>query len=140
MKTKQLLTCILFLLFCFVYFEANAQQAVSFEYDTNGQMTKRTLTVKRELIEQDSVKEELLFTKIQIYPNPTSTGLNITHSFVEEMPENMKLYDMNGKLLYTQNKTIENHEWLELGEYEAGIYLLQMTYQGKPLQWKILKQ
>jgi len=129
---------ILFLILPFA--PLHAQQKVVFEYDANGQMTKRYLDVTPDKSIEDSVLEKSIFSNIEVYPNPVSSGLNISHNYNEEMPKNLQLFDMSGKLLFINNQEIESGYILDMSEYNSGIYLLKMNIEGKSIQWKIFKQ
>jgi hypothetical protein len=66
---------------------------------------------------------------LMIYPNPTSGLLNIK---TLENIENIKLFDLNGRLL--QNKTTQNvkEETIDLSTFAAGVYLVEVqTETGK---------
>lgn len=59
-----------------------------------------------------------------LYPNPASTNLLLTFS-LENKPSNIRIYDMNGKLIKQQNVIGEGQMHIDLSGFTAGSYLIQ---------------
>lgn len=70
---------------------------------------------------------------INIYPNPTNGIVNIV---CENHPDLIKteLYNINGKLLKVDNRIA-----VDLNEFETGIYLLRVYFNGRIQDFKIFK-
>ena len=81
-----------------------------------------------------SVNENLLSNlSVNIYPNPNANQINIK---TEEKISSTKIFDANGKLIYSQqssNKTIETH-------LQAGLYTIEIeTEKGKAIRKLIIE-
>jgi hypothetical protein len=69
-----------------------------------------------------------------VYPNPTSTILNIDGLHAAD---NVKLLDLQGKLILSENQQSKS---LDISTLEKGVYLLRISREGKHIQTvKILK-
>ncbi|MFT4602303.1 MAG: hypothetical protein ACI857_002489 [Arenicella sp.] len=78
------------------------------------------------------------FGLINIYPNPTSSIVNI---FIEEydMYEVIELRDMNGRIL--SQKSISNqNEMIDLTDYASGVYFISIISGDESHQQKIVKK
>lgn len=75
--------------------------------------------------------DELSINQLNIYPNPVSDFLMIRTEFEVE---NVRISDMNGKLVMTTNETK-----LNLGSLDKGTYIIELnTTDGKTLRKKIM--
>lgn len=76
-------------------------------------------------------------TNIGIYPNPVSTGLDINIFLTAEaaMSSKVSLLDLNGKVVLTQNETIqrgENQIKLKTSSITSGLYVVEVqTANGR---------
>ena len=69
-----------------------------------------------------------------VYPNPTSTILNIDGLHTAD---NFQLLDLQGKLILSENQQSKS---LDISTLEKGVYLLRVSREGKHIQTvKILK-
>jgi photosystem II stability/assembly factor-like uncharacterized protein len=76
--------------------------------------------------------------RIKIYPNPTTTGLvNIWMPSAINKPTNLKLFDVNGRLVLQQNITKEVG-YFQLKGQSPGIYFLSITTEAKKIISRIL--
>ena len=66
--------------------------------------------------------------KINIYPNPTKENVYVSN--LKEDNVDLKIYDINGKIVMQQK--ISNKEYLNVSKLSNGIY--QLTFEGK--NWK----
>lgn len=77
-------------------------------------------------------------SEIRVYPNPTteSVQIRLDKPFLQALAE---LYSSEGKRLYS---TIINQASYSINveHLPAGIYLLQLTQNGAPVQFRIIKQ
>jgi hypothetical protein len=87
-----------------------------------------------------SVAEEM-FTDISVYPNPTSSQLNIAN------PSNtaslkVEMLDMNGRVVLVENKILSNASvaTLVIDHLEKGIYTLRVFNNEGQKTFKIVKQ
>ncbi|MBJ7882713.1 Ig-like domain-containing protein [Gelidibacter salicanalis] len=80
--------------------------------------------------------------KLLIHPNPTHGLVNINISGLTNQSSSIHLYDLSGKSLY--NETINNGKTksyvkkLNLSDYAAGIYLLQLVDNQRVITKKIV--
>ncbi|MDH5367794.1 MAG: T9SS type A sorting domain-containing protein [Cyclobacteriaceae bacterium] len=79
--------------------------------------------------------KDWLTNTITVYPNPTSNLLHIN------LPEKsyVTLLDINGRLLQSFFTT-EQMQILNMVNYKDGIYLLQVTSNGKSIMRKVVKE
>src|SRR5512133_2903549 len=136
-STRRLFILIIFGLF--TSFSVKGQQAISYDYDNNGNRIKRHVVILKSAIidPADTVKyDEQLEKEIQeeplgemilhIYPNPTKGAVVVEISGKpEENAVDYSLYNLAGKLL--QNKReYESQIRIDLTAYPAGIYILKL--------------
>jgi ABC-type dipeptide/oligopeptide/nickel transport system ATPase component len=78
--------------------------------------------------------EEIQYSRIQVYPNPTKDKINIKNSENVKI-ESVSIIDLNGqKLLEFENDINE----LDLSGFSKGIYLLKLTYEEGEVYRKII--
>ncbi|MDX1479291.1 MAG: SusF/SusE family outer membrane protein [Saprospiraceae bacterium] len=78
-----------------------------------------------------SNRELLRPSSIKAYPNPTADLLNVDVSAVEMTGDvQMRVYDMNGKLLVSQTQAAQDLMQLDVAALPNGIYSLQITSEG----------
>jgi|GEM_PF-5962799 len=70
---------------------------------------------------------------VTIYPNPTSTGVNL----MIEKPDIVSIFSPNGTLLYKQPAQ-SGKNYLDLSSYPPGMYFIQLGFTGA--RAKIVKQ
>ncbi|UKN01203.1 PKD domain-containing protein [Paracrocinitomix mangrovi] len=72
---------------------------------------------------------------LKVFPNPTNTGVNV----MANQMERIDIYDLEGRLVYTENVMMDN-VWLSLDELTNGIYLLHITTANGLLTEKVIKR
>ena len=78
--------------------------------------------------------------KVTIYPNPTQGLLRVDfHGYGDMKAARLLLFDMHGKLLRQMNK-VDPSNTLDLSQYPAGMYILQMIEGNAKSEWKIVKE
>jgi hypothetical protein len=75
-------------------------------------------------INVNSLQSSLLNSKIKIFPNPTSNSIYI--SCVLNIEE-IEIFDLCGKVLFTKSNLNENIVMLDLNEIKNGYYLIKIT-------------
>lgn len=84
---------------------------------------------------QDVNTLEVSLTTSQIYPNPFSSSVNIS---AEKAIKNIRVYDVYGRLL--KEETVSSTQFdLDLSEFDAGVYLLQVDYGDCKSTHRIIK-
>lgn len=75
------------------------------------------------------------------FPNPVGNELNITIENTDAQPVWLKIYNVNGKLIRTYNKTTyNNHITLDnLGDLPGGMYVVLYTLDKKPYSFTFIK-
>lgn len=63
---------------------------------------------------------------VRIYPNPTKDVLNIDMSSYNQV-ESIRIMDIQGKLIYESTDVKNDVVQVNLGAYQSGIYLVQLT-------------
>ena len=87
-----------------------------------------------------SYEDRLGERKVLIYPNPTQGWLRIEfQEYGELRGARMLLYDIQGRLLRQINH-VEPSNILDLSQYPAGMYILQMIEGAGKNEWKIVKE
>ncbi|KOP39078.1 T9SS C-terminal target domain-containing protein [Flavobacterium sp. WLB] len=148
---KKIITLLLFGI-CFL---SNAQQKITFTYDTAGNQLSRVLCLSgctskpaRDIKEIEAVVEEDLekfFPEdvISYYPNPVKEELYLQWELVEDNKvSSVMVYGLNGQVLKAFPKTESiNALNISFQEYSTGIYLVVLKYKnGDEKTIKIIKQ
>lgn len=86
-------------------------------------------------------KPELELSKLDISPNPTSDELTIKIESENKGAGNLRILDMSGKELYVTNLEKLNAQYqLPIGNLEAGLYIVQVLFEGQVLSKKLVVQ
>ena len=82
--------------------------------------------------------------KVNVFPNPTSSKLMISFYLPESDEVSIKLNDMQGKLIITQNIGIkesgEHQEILDLTDIPMGTYTCSISGQKNTITKQLIKQ
>jgi hypothetical protein len=80
-----------------------------------------------------------LIKDIKIYPNPVSDILNINFTNIPNTPLNVILFDVRGRLIYSQNHNIENSRLtLDVSKFRMGLYLVHLKGASVDYYTKII--
>jgi len=84
--------------------------------------------------------QELYFNAMDIHPNPTTGMVYISNNGSDEV-FNLELTDLNGKIISTQNGTINGTETTEvsLDKLETGVYLIRVFNDNVEKTFRIVK-
>lgn len=78
---------------------------------------------------------------VMLYPIPTENVLTIYFNKYSESNANILIFDVVGKLILEQKLTIiENTASLDLSQYAAGAYLIQLKGKNLSYQTQIIKK
>lgn len=120
-----------------------------FAYDASGNRIQRTILVLRSgKLTEDNVPREkeavtdstLVDHVISIYPNPTKGQLTLNiNNLIENQKASLTIHDVRGQLLITKEDLQATTE-LDLSSYPSANYILRIVIDGKPTEWKIIKQ
>ncbi len=75
-------------------------------------------------------------TSVKVYPNPTSEWLRIESE--ESDPLNISIYDMRGRLVYSNSKYI-SHETIDMTGFSDGTYIVKVNSKSKNHIMRIIK-
>ena len=142
---KKILNILFIPLLCFIV-QAKAQ-TVGFEYDNDGNMSQRKLLTmpvqqtKKAVAEAPKpVIEEIGEQKISIYPVPTKGLFQVVVTLLDSKQKNyFQLYSLSGARLLEKNLSNEYTD-IDISNYPAGTYLLDIFLGDKVSRWKVIKQ
>lgn len=82
--------------------------------------------------------------ELMVFPNPTSTTLNVCFSLSKEEAITIGLYDMEGKLIMEKNLgkkfPFEHKETLDISSVPEGTYMCRISGQHQSVSKKIIKK
>jgi len=148
------LIALLLLGFCFF---ANAQQKITFSYDSAGNQILRNLCISgcnpigksaEEVKEMEAITDDdlLKFSKedvISYYPNPVKEQLYLKWELINDNKvSSIAVYGISGQMLQTFSRTEStDNQIISFGEYPRGVYLVVLNYRdGDQKTIKIIKQ
>jgi hypothetical protein len=125
----------------------------TYEYDASGNRISRTaIQLRSAKIPKDSLSSESTKTResevfkdvldnreIKIYPNPTRGLLTVDIPLRDNDLARISLYDIQGRTLMDIKSAGTSTE-VDLSGQPAGVYLIRIFVNNKPLTWKIIKQ
>ncbi len=85
-------------------------------------------------------EDEKTLNQVSIYPNPTSTSINVVtsqSSFSSE--DRIDLFTLTGKLVYSQDFDNQNTT-IDLSLLPAGVYVLNVISNNKNTSYKVIKE
>ncbi len=78
--------------------------------------------------------------QLKVYPNPTQGKVCIEMQGVEEgMDSRILVFDSQGRKVYENERQGDRLE-LDLSEYPAGYYMVELSANGERTTWKIIKK
>ena len=87
-----------------------------------------------------NTKKVMLSQNLKIYPNPTTSFLNIEFELDQPADVDLKLFNLLGQAVLMKNTSGETviNEQLQIAHLSKGIYILSVVVDGKQLTKKIL--
>ena len=82
--------------------------------------------------------DDFVFDQVSMYPNPTSKVVNINVKNLEEAIR-LKVFDVNGSLLYTKHILQSKLIQLELNA-PTGLYFVELSSKGQKSIYKLIKK
>lgn len=141
MKSKCFLMFLAMILSYGLRNEIYAQKCLVFNYDADGNRVSRTVDYncnsKDDIADlQDFAADEDLI----VYPMPANDFFSIViPDYSEQHTLYYEIYNVNGLLLY-KNKVNGKETAVDVGNLQAGVYLLKITGGEKVLSKVVLKQ
>lgn len=128
---------------------SSAQDRIGYSYDASGNRVKREIVMpvpkamaKQQNFSSDnqSFSDMLRDHSIKIYPNPTKGALQVSISGLTGTDKcSLEVYTAQGAQVLTENVKTDNVD-INISNQPNGVYLLQITINGKSTTWKIVKQ
>jgi len=85
--------------------------------------------------------EENILEQVSFYPNPAQNFININSGSLSLKNANIKLMDITGKIVYNKEIIDEASDYkIPLVNINSGVYLLELTVNGKKKGEKIIVQ
>jgi hypothetical protein len=85
-------------------------------------------------------EEDLNSESLNLYPNPSSTNFTIDFSNAGDFDGQIQVFDLNGKLIYTDNSDFQSHLVVDATAWIPGIYFVRIVSgAGKAYNLKFQK-
>lgn len=114
----------------------------SSEFSLNITAQTNKLTVKTDKDCQGIYEETIIMAQdVLVYPNPIKNNrLFVNLGQLNESKVNIELYNMTGKLLFSNDYEVDNGRvQMDMSAISNGMFLLNINTQYKTLQYKIVK-
>jgi hypothetical protein len=76
-------------------------------------------------------------SRVVVFPNPTNGQVTLVYS---EKIKALEIYDLSGKLVYSENEIMNQKIKLDLSTYESGIYSFRLMTENSMINGKIVKE
>lgn len=86
--------------------------------------------------EEEGVGMDEIATEVVVYPNPTDGQVTIVYS---ENITSIEVYDLSGKLVYSENNLFNNKIKIDLSSYERGVYSFRLITADQMINGKVVK-
>lgn len=87
---------------------------------------------------KNSIGDEASFS-FNIIPNPSSGKYKITLSNAAQYPENIRVVNLLGKIVYKNNQPNPDELDFDITNMPDGLYIVELIYEGKTVSKKIIK-
>ena len=75
-------------------------------------------------------------TEVVVYPNPTDGQVTIVYS---ENITSVEVYDLSGKLVYSESNLLNNKIQIDLTSFERGVYSFRLMTNDQMINGKVVK-
>ena len=100
----------------------------------------RAMAKKQSFESQDFYSERLREHSVKIYPNPTQGNLRVSISGLGNSDKcHLGVYSIQGTQILAFDVNSDNAN-VDISNQPNGVYLLQITINGKSTTWKIIKK
>lgn len=87
------------------------------------------------------VKENVLESKIQLWPNPARTEVNITNGHnANDGASSIEISSLNGQVIHSQKSNPGTTTTIQTKDWAAGVYILKATNNGTETTKKLIIQ
>lgn len=112
--------------------DQDIQAIVTVQFNSNGQIVTRDIAVKA--YNSSTSSEKINSFSVRLYPNPA-----IDRIFVEiENPSKIDIFSIKGECLL--NTDLSASGYVDVSSLRKGVYIVQITSQGKTAVTKLIKQ
>lgn len=151
MNTKKINILLVLTMLCSAVGLKAQNVTVNFEYDENGNRTRRYIELKK--VEENGksldteetegwlaeVSETMQGAELSIYPNPTSGLLNVNIASTENSTSfHLTLSTLSGTII-EERSSAGGHTQLDISQLAQGMYLLTVSTPGERRVWKVVK-
>ncbi|MDD3962811.1 MAG: T9SS type A sorting domain-containing protein [Bacteroidales bacterium] len=84
------------------------------------------------------IKQETTGNLLNIHPNPSNSKFHV-ESLINENINNIKIFDLKGNTIIQINSINNRSETIDLSEFAAGTYIVQINYPSQTQSQKIIK-
>lgn len=100
----------------------------------------QAMAKKQSFESQDFYSERLREHSVKIYPNPTQGNLKVSISGLENSDKcHLDVYSIQGTQILAFDVNSDNAN-VDISNQPNGVYMLQITINGKSTTWKIIKK
>jgi hypothetical protein len=78
-------------------------------------------------------------SKIRLYPNPANEQITISHNNLEELPDNIHIYNYLGQCTYTKKINGLSDLTIAISSYSSGVYFMKLEKEGVTKTLKFIK-
>lgn len=124
----------------FVFSNGDDANAQVFIFNNDGKKTViKMLNANADELKKIGAKTN---EEISLYPNPAKDQLTLSFNFSESSPVSITIYDMEGKIIKTENikdyKAGNYEKVYSISEFENGSYLVEFAQKDKKIVRKII--
>lgn len=100
-------------------------------------LVTKTKTAYIHVTDGASINENIVYDNVVVYPNPATDKIYIATAC---QPEQIRIYDMTGKLIWDNSETTEKITSLNISNWADGIYMIEVQSRDALTRQKFLKQ
>ncbi len=132
---------ILILALFLIAFSESYSGTYTFSYDNAGNRTNRNFAVDRIPVENDSINNIVLEQhQVNVYPNPAKDYIQVDISSISsENIISVQLLDLKGTELF-KKENVTGPFQVEMGNFTAGMYFLNIQIDDRRIVWKVVKE
>lgn len=143
-------------LFLIIHSSSAQNKVYEYDYDDSGNRISRTVvylrttqsggssadaSIKQQTVQKnpDGVKGELTSTSISLFPNPTSSMVQVRFEKSGIQTEEARILNANGQVLYRE-QNLSGNFLLPFNDLAAGTYFIWLKINGKVERYQVVRQ
>ncbi len=103
----------------------NTDGALTFVFSSDGSVQQDGWNATIECVTDTTVNIVPVNQGVKVYPNPTTSIVNVNLSNVKSNNADIEIYSANGKMIYKKS-TSDNNTQIDLSSYNKGIYMIKV--------------